>query len=93
MICFIRKVGVLHLHPPVFPIPSSQNHGGVLEGQRKVTVMLFVPLTVNWNLDQHRTPALTMSDVNAHIIEPLKKFAKESMHLVKKCTKPDRKGE
>jgi len=34
-----------------------------------------------------------MSDVNAHIIEPLKKFAKESMHLVKKCTKPDRKGE
>jgi hypothetical protein len=34
-----------------------------------------------------------MSDVNAHIILPLKKFAKESAHLVKKCTKPDRKGE
>jgi protein transport protein SEC61 subunit gamma-like protein len=24
-------------------------------------------------------------------IEPLKQFAKDSMHLVKKCTKPDRK--
>lgn len=34
----------------------------------------------------------TMSDVNAHIIQPLKKFAKDSTHLVKKCTKPDRKG-
>jgi protein transport protein SEC61 subunit gamma-like protein len=33
-----------------------------------------------------------MSDVNAHIIQPLKKFAKDSTHLVKKCTKPDRKG-
>jgi len=33
-----------------------------------------------------------MSDVNAHIIQPLKKFAKDSAHLVKKCTKPDRKG-
>lgn len=35
----------------------------------------------------------TMSDVNAHLIQPLKKFAKDSIHLVKKCTKPDRKGE
>lgn len=34
-----------------------------------------------------------MSDVNAHLIQPLKKFAKDSIHLVKKCTKPDRKGE
>jgi protein transport protein SEC61 subunit gamma-like protein len=25
------------------------------------------------------------------LIEPLKQFAKDSMHLVKKCTKPDRK--
>lgn len=34
-----------------------------------------------------------MSDVNAHLIQPLKKFAKDSIHLVKKCTKPDRKGQ
>ncbi|ETV71020.1 protein transporter Sec61 subunit gamma [Aphanomyces astaci] len=32
-----------------------------------------------------------MSDVNALVIEPLKQFAKNSVHLVKKCTKPDRK--
>lgn len=25
------------------------------------------------------------------LIEPLQQFAKDSMHLVKKCTKPDRK--
>jgi len=25
------------------------------------------------------------------LIEPLKEFARDSMHLVKKCTKPDRK--
>jgi len=25
------------------------------------------------------------------LIEPLKQFAKDSIHLVKKCTKPDRK--
>jgi protein transport protein SEC61 subunit gamma and related proteins len=25
------------------------------------------------------------------LIEPLRQFAKDSMHLVKKCTKPDRK--
>ena len=28
---------------------------------------------------------------NEVLIEPLKQFAKDSMHLVKKCTKPDRK--
>lgn len=32
-----------------------------------------------------------MSDVNAVIVQPLKDFVKDSMHLVKKCTKPDRK--
>eukprot|EP00602_Paraphysomonas_sp_CaronLab_P006983 CAMPEP_0185024316 /NCGR_PEP_ID=MMETSP1103-20130426/7339_1 /TAXON_ID=36769 /ORGANISM="Paraphysomonas bandaiensis, Strain Caron Lab Isolate" /LENGTH=70 /DNA_ID=CAMNT_0027557245 /DNA_START=56 /DNA_END=268 /DNA_ORIENTATION=+ len=32
-----------------------------------------------------------MSDVNALIIDPLKKFVKDSIYLVKKCTKPDRK--
>ena len=26
-----------------------------------------------------------------NVIEPLRQFAKDSMHLVKKCTKPDRK--
>jgi len=25
------------------------------------------------------------------VVEPLRQFAKDSMHLVKKCTKPDRK--
>lgn len=34
-----------------------------------------------------------MSDVNELLIAPLQKFAKDSMHLIKKCTKPDRKGE
>jgi protein transport protein SEC61 subunit gamma-like protein len=28
---------------------------------------------------------------NEVLIEPLRQFAKDSMHLVKKCTKPDRK--
>lgn len=28
---------------------------------------------------------------NEVAIEPLRQFAKDSMHLVKKCTKPDRK--
>lgn len=32
-----------------------------------------------------------MSDVNAVIVQPLKQFYKDSVHLVKKCTKPDRK--
>lgn len=29
--------------------------------------------------------------INEVLIEPLKQFAKDSVHLVKKCTKPDRK--
>ena len=33
-----------------------------------------------------------MSDVNTLIIDPLREFAKDSVRLVKKCTKPDRKG-
>tara|TARA_B110001450_G_scaffold178437_1_gene166705 strand:+ start:321 stop:539 length:219 start_codon:yes stop_codon:yes gene_type:complete len=28
---------------------------------------------------------------NELLIEPLRQFAKDSVHLVKKCTKPDRK--
>lgn len=32
-------------------------------------------------------------EVNRDLIEPLKRFAKDSVHLVKKCTKPDRKGQ
>jgi len=32
-----------------------------------------------------------MSDINDLVLEPLKQFAKNSIHLVKKCTKPDRK--
>jgi len=32
-----------------------------------------------------------MSDVNAVVIQPLKDFVRDSVHLVKKCTKPDRK--
>lgn len=35
---------------------------------------------------------VTMSDVNELLIQPLQKFSKDSMHLIKKCTKPDRKG-
>jgi protein transport protein SEC61 subunit gamma and related proteins len=33
-----------------------------------------------------------MSDINAMVVDPLKKFVKDSVYLVKKCTKPDRKG-
>ncbi len=29
--------------------------------------------------------------INEALIEPLKQFARDSVHLVKKCTKPDRK--
>ena len=34
-----------------------------------------------------------MAEINAAVIEPLKEFATRSIQLVKKCTKPDRKGE
>lgn len=41
------------------------------------------------------TPLLPSSDTkegfNEVLIEPLRQFAKDSMHLVRKCTKPDRK--
>lgn len=33
-----------------------------------------------------------MSDVNSLVVEPLTKFFKDSVYLVKKCTKPDRRG-
>lgn len=33
-----------------------------------------------------------MSDVNTLLIEPFTKFVKDSAYLVKKCTKPDHKG-
>ncbi len=36
-----------------------------------------------------------MSDavgIQGLVVEPLTKFAKDSIHLVKKCTKPDHKG-
>ena len=33
-----------------------------------------------------------MSDPNEMIVQPLKKFYKESLNLVRKCRKPDRKG-
>lgn len=36
--------------------------------------------------------SFTMSDVNELLIQPLQRFSKDSMHLIKKCTKPDRKG-
>ncbi|RMX69319.1 hypothetical protein DD238_001503 [Peronospora effusa] len=32
-----------------------------------------------------------MSDVNTLVFQPLKEFFKNSLHLVKKCNKPDRK--
>ncbi|KAF1320182.1 hypothetical protein FI667_g12594, partial [Globisporangium splendens] len=32
-----------------------------------------------------------MSDVNALVFQPLQQFFKNSVHLIKKCTKPDRK--
>jgi len=32
-----------------------------------------------------------MSDLNKLIIGPFKEFVKDSTHLVKKCTKPDKK--
>ena len=33
----------------------------------------------------------TKEGFNEVLIEPLRQFAKDSVHLVKKCTKPDRK--
>lgn len=32
------------------------------------------------------------NDSSLQLIQPLKQFAKDSVHLIKKCTKPDRKG-
>ena len=37
------------------------------------------------------TPTVEKEGFNEVLVEPLKQFAKDSMHLVKKCTKPDRK--
>ena len=36
-------------------------------------------------------PTVEKEGFNEVMVEPLKQFAKDSMHLVKKCTKPDRK--
>lgn len=33
-----------------------------------------------------------MSDINTVLVEPLRRFAKDSYNLVVKCNKPDRKG-
>ncbi|KAG1697545.1 hypothetical protein DVH05_015988 [Phytophthora capsici] len=33
-----------------------------------------------------------MSDVNTLVFQPLNQFFKNSLHLIKKCNKPDRKG-
>lgn len=45
----------------------------------------FVPL------DSHTLVNMEKEGFNEVLIEPLKQFAKDSIHLVKKCTKPDRK--
>lgn len=42
--------------------------------------------------ESKRPVSFVMSDVNELLIQPLQKFSKDSMHLIKKCTKPDRKG-
>ena len=42
--------------------------------------------------DDPRAPYFAMSEINTAVIEPLKEFATKSIQLVKKCTKPDRKG-
>ena len=34
-----------------------------------------------------------MSDLNSYVFQPLLEFAKNSVMLIKKCTKPDRKGQ
>ena len=35
---------------------------------------------------------LTMADLNEWVIAPMQKFVKDSVHLVRMCTKPDAKG-
>ena len=42
-------------------------------------------------LERH-THALAMDQI-VQFVEPLKQFSKDSVRLVKRCTKPDRKGE
>nr|CCA14660.1 Type II (General) Secretory Pathway (IISP) Family p [Albugo laibachii Nc14] len=32
-----------------------------------------------------------MSDINSLVVQPLREFFQNSLHLFKKCTKPDRK--
>ncbi len=73
-------------------LPSSGWHSPSLHMLRppahKISYMDLPFLSTH----RHLRNFAIMSDVNAHIIQPLKKFAKDSTHLVKKCTKPDRKG-
>ena len=55
------------------------------------TLKAFVPFSfpsVNWLLFNAR---LEM-DIVQDYVKPLKDFAKDSMRLVKRCTKPDLKG-
>ena len=47
---------------------------------------------LNQNLLERHTHALAMDQI-VQFVEPLKQFSKDSVRLVKRCTKPDRKGE
>jgi hypothetical protein len=33
-----------------------------------------------------------MTDINSLVVEPLVRFYRDSSHLIKKCTKPDHRG-
>ena len=62
--------------------------------------MAALSLLLTWlarNLRVHSVQSLRfdssrMADVQAMIITPMTKFAKDSIHLVRMCTKPDAKG-
>jgi protein transport protein SEC61 subunit gamma-like protein len=69
--------------------------------ERYRTFLAFCRLSFGWqslilqflsfSIDKVKNMSESKEGFKEVLIEPLQQFAKDSMHLVKKCTKPDRK--
>ena len=57
----------------------------------KITLTYFCLVPRRIRFKETTTSTMEKEGFNEVLIEPLKQFAKDSLHLVKKCTKPDRK--
>ena len=57
----------------------------------RVALTIFCLVSLRIRFEETTTSTMEKEGFNEVLIEPLKQFAKDSLHLVKKCTKPDRK--